>query len=168
MGKQNTSLRSFTELIAWQKARVLRKAVAVLVKTWPTEERFRLTDQIVRASRSVTANIAEGFGRYYERDNQRFCRQAKGSIMETMDHLTVAFDEGYMDVPALKAHWTMCEEALRVLNGYVAYLQRMADGTTSTVAEPAGPYGNLSEGACFTHAPTDLELDEAHDDVAHP
>ena len=71
---ENSSLHSFTELVAWQKCRVLRKAVSKLARQFPPEEKFRLTDQIIRSSRGPCANIAEGYGRYYEKDNARFCR----------------------------------------------------------------------------------------------
>jgi four helix bundle protein len=67
-----------------------------LTRNWPAEERFRLCDQLIRSSRSVTANIAEGYGRFYERDNVRFCRIARGSLYETQDHLITANDEGYL------------------------------------------------------------------------
>jgi four helix bundle protein len=87
---QQTPVRSFTELVAWQQARVVRKAIRVLVKDWPPEEKFRLVDQIIRTSRGPCANIAEGFGRFHEKDNARFCRMAKSSLYETMDHLTAA------------------------------------------------------------------------------
>lgn len=56
---------TFEELEAWRAARELRKAISKMVKKFPPEEKFRLTDQIIRSSRSVAANIAEGFGRFY-------------------------------------------------------------------------------------------------------
>jgi four helix bundle protein len=84
------------DLEVWQLARDLRKEISALVKTFPSEERYRLTDQIIRASRSATANIAEGYGRYHFQENIQFCRQSRGSLYETIDHLTVALDEGYI------------------------------------------------------------------------
>lgn len=98
---KNGSLRSFTELVAWQKCRVLRKAISKLSKELPSEEKFRLTDQIIRSSRGPCANIAEGYGRYHENDNARFCRMAKGSLNETKDHLTAAYDEEYISKEVL-------------------------------------------------------------------
>jgi len=52
---------------------------------------------MIRASRSVTANIAEGHGRYHFQENIQFCRQARGSLYELIDHLYVAIDEKYID-----------------------------------------------------------------------
>jgi four helix bundle protein len=67
-----------------------------LAKRLPKEEKYRLSDQIIRASRSVTANIAEGFGRFHHQENIQFCRQARGSLMELIDHLSVTLDENYI------------------------------------------------------------------------
>lgn len=52
-------MKSFKDLEAWKKARELRKEISSLSKTFPIEEKYKLSDQIVRAARSVTANIAE-------------------------------------------------------------------------------------------------------------
>ena len=55
---------NFEYLEVWKECRMLRKDVSLLVKGFPIEEKFRLNDQLIRASRSVTANIAEGHGRF--------------------------------------------------------------------------------------------------------
>lgn len=145
-------MKSFTELIAWQKAREVRLAVSRLVQSWPAEERFRLVDQIIRSSRGPCANLAEGYGRYHEKDNARFCRIARGSHYETLDHLSAAFDAGYIDASTLKRHWVMVEEAIRVLNGYIGYLRRQ--GITDGVSEPAVSYGD--EAPIFHAPPADM------------
>lgn len=88
-------MHSFEELEVWKKARSLRKEISSLVKTFPNEEKYRLTDQIIRSSRSSTSNIAEGFGRFHYQENIQFCRQARGSLTETIDHLLCAFDEKF-------------------------------------------------------------------------
>lgn len=133
-------MKSFTELIAWQKAREVRKSISVLVRTWPAEEKYRLVDQIIRSSRGACANLAEGYGRFHERDNARLCRMARGSLYETLDHLSVALDEGYIDAGTLRSEWALIEEAIRVLNGYIGYLQRL--GIADDVSEPAASYGD--------------------------
>jgi four helix bundle protein len=53
-------IRSFTELEVWKKARQLRKDISKLAKSFPAEEKYRLADQIIRSSRSIGNNIAEG------------------------------------------------------------------------------------------------------------
>ena len=90
-------MKTFEELEAWKSARELRKANSRLAKTFPNDERFRLVDQIIRSSRSLPANISEGFGRFHFQENIQFCRQARGSLSETLEHLICALDEGYID-----------------------------------------------------------------------
>ncbi|MCB0769668.1 MAG: four helix bundle protein [Flavobacteriales bacterium] len=156
---QQTPVRSFTELVAWQKARVVRKAIRVLVKDWPPEEKFRLVDQIIRSSRGPCANIAEGFGRFHEKDNARFCRMAKSSLYETMDHLTAAYDEEYLDSRSVKAHWTMIEESIRVINGYVRYLN--SHDNSAHASEPLVEYGDVQD--IFGPPPSDLTGEDDRD-----
>ena len=75
----------------------LRREFSKFSKTLSTEEKFRLKDQIVRASRSVTANIAEGYGRYHFQEQIQYCRQARGSLFELKDDLGVALEEDYIN-----------------------------------------------------------------------
>src|ERR1700744_3464654 len=86
-------MNSFEDLQTWQKCRQLRNDISRLVRQFPAEEKYRLTDQLIRCSRSVTANIAEGHGRFHYQDNLKFCRNARGSLNEILDHLICACDE---------------------------------------------------------------------------
>lgn len=83
-----------------------------------------MIDQIKRSSRSVIANIAEGYGRFHYLDNIKFCRDARGSLNETFDHLTVAFDEKYINEKWLNQYKQQFEKVLRLLNGYIGYLKK--------------------------------------------
>ena len=87
----------FRDLDVWKKARDLRKEIGELCKKFSSEEKYRLTDQMVRASRSTTANLAEGYGRFHYQENIQFCRQARGSVYEMIDHLTLDLDCKYID-----------------------------------------------------------------------
>lgn len=53
-------IRDFKTLKVWQKANALEQEIEALVKAFPSHEQYRLTDQIIRSSRSISANIAEG------------------------------------------------------------------------------------------------------------
>ena len=77
------SYQSFEELIVWQKSRQLKNDIFQLVKSFPTEEKYRLTDQVIRSSRSVNAQISEGHGRRTYPDRIRFCTISRGSLSET-------------------------------------------------------------------------------------
>lgn len=92
----------FEDLNVWKEARKFRSAISKIAKGFPLEEKYKLTDQMLRSSRFVTANIAEGYGRFHYQENIQFCRQARGSLMETLDHLICALDEKYVDQSILK------------------------------------------------------------------
>ena len=117
-------MNNFEELEVWKQARLIRNEVAVLVKTFPSDEKYKLTDQLLRATRSVTANIAEGYGRFHYQENIQFCRHSRGSLNETLDHLICAFDAEYIDENKLQSFRTKIANNIKVLNGYIAYLKR--------------------------------------------
>lgn len=62
-----SSLKSYKELIVWQKSVELVEIIYTLTKNYPAEEKFGLTSQMRRSSISIPSNIAEGWGRYQER-----------------------------------------------------------------------------------------------------
>src|SRR5579859_5233313 len=102
-------MRSFKDLDAWKKSRQLRNDISSLVKKFPKEEMFRLADQVIRSSRSIGNNIAEGHGRYHYIDSRKFFINARGSASETIDHLIVALDEGYIDNSVFEKFESDCE-----------------------------------------------------------
>ena len=116
--------RTFEDLELYKAARDFRKAVYVLIKLLPDEEKYNLASQMRRAATSLTNNIAEGNGRYHYQESIQFCRQARGSLAELIDDLNVCIDEKYfpekqMNELKLKAH-----EINKILNGYIAYLKK--------------------------------------------
>jgi four helix bundle protein len=122
----NTSLgyKGFKDLECWKKARELRINISTLVKSFPTEEKYNLTSQIIRSYRSITNNIAEGYGRFTYADTKHFFIQARGSVTETIDHLIIAHDESYISKEELTKHENMCETVFKIINGYLNYLER--------------------------------------------
>ena len=118
---------SFEDLNAYKIAREIRTEISALAKTFPKHEEYKLKDQIVRSSRSVTANIAEGHGRHYFKENIKFCIIARGSLNETIDHLTVALDEHYIDEPRFVILRDKIKVNIKVLNGYMSYLKKLLD-----------------------------------------
>ena len=93
-------------------------------KQFPKDERFLLVPQIKDSSRSVTANIAEGYGRYNYQETSQSFRQARGSLNETLDHLTSALDEEYLSKETFVQRELQYEKVLKLINGYIAFLQR--------------------------------------------
>ncbi len=112
-------VKDFTDLHAWQAARVLRKKVYELTKGFPANENYVLSPQIRRAALSVTANIAEGFGRFSYQENIQYCRLARGSAFEVRDHLTTALDAGYLAAKHRKEIDLLAQRTIQILNGYI-------------------------------------------------
>ncbi|MDE3089500.1 MAG: four helix bundle protein [Chloroflexota bacterium] len=119
----------FEGLEAWRKAHELKLFVhQKVVPLLPHDEKWDLGSQIRRSSKSITANIAEGYGRYYYMDNVRFCYQARGSLFETINHLIDARDLTYISLELYAQARAMADEVSRVLNGYIAYLKKSKQG----------------------------------------
>ena len=120
-------IRSFEDLECWQACRNLRRFIAgEVVPALPKDERYRLGDQLLRAARSATANVAEGYGRFHYLDNAKFCSNARGSCWEVLDHLITAHDEELIS-DALLAHGRdLVNHGVKLLNGYMSYLKRAA------------------------------------------
>lgn len=124
------SIRTFEDLECWKAGRELRMFVARrIVPVLPREERHRLGDQLLRSARSITANIAEGYGRFHYLDNSKFCSNARGSCCEVLDHLITASDEGLILDELLVQGRAKVATTLRLVNGYMAYLKRAAATT---------------------------------------
>ncbi len=117
-------MNTFEDLETWQKCREFRKDVSILIKNFPIDEKYRLVDQLKRASRSITANIAEGHGRFHYQDNLKFCRNARGSLNEVLDHLICALDELLITEEQLLNLRQKYNQCYRLLNGYIAFLSK--------------------------------------------
>jgi len=116
VGKQ---VRDFKDLEVWRTARELRRELYDMAKGLPDIEKFSLASQIRRAAVSVTANIAEGYGRFGYQENAQMCRQARGSFYELRDHLTTCIDEGYLDPAKGERLDALIQSVTRLLNGYL-------------------------------------------------
>jgi four helix bundle protein len=122
-----SDIKTFEDLECWKKARRLRIKISELAKTFPNDEKFGLTSQIVRAIRSVSHNIAEGYGRFHFRENAQFCRTSRGSLYEVLDQVIVANEEGYITENVLKEIRKDILENIKILNGYINYLVKCAE-----------------------------------------
>lgn len=90
-------VRSYEDLIVWQKAMDLTEEIYKLMKHLPIEERFSLQDQMKRAAVSIPSNIAEGFGRKNKKEFHRFLLIARGSAMELETQLKICVRIKYLE-----------------------------------------------------------------------
>lgn len=121
--------KGYKELECYIQAKFLRIFISELSKKFPAHEKFLLIAQIIDSSRSITRNIAEGYGRYTFTDTRNFFIIARGSVTETMEHLTTAYDEKYISEEELKLGVEKCELVFKLINGYIAYLDRSKKGS---------------------------------------
>ncbi len=91
------SARNYRDLIVWQDAIKLAKAVYVLLQEFPREEMYALSDQIRRAAVSVPSNIAEGQARKAPAEFRHFLHIALGSLAELDTQLVLAQEFGYLN-----------------------------------------------------------------------
>jgi four helix bundle protein len=119
MGYQNareramTSIRHFRELEVYQEAMSLVMRVTELTKSFPREERFALTDQIKRSSRSICANLAEAWRkRRYEAAFVSKLNDAETEAAETQVHLEIAFRHEYVDAETFEQQDDVCDKII--------------------------------------------------------
>lgn len=118
------SFRSFEDLECWKACAEVRRYITGLVKKYPKEEKYALVDDMKRAARSSTHNIAEGFGRFHFQENMQFCRISRGSLYELIDQLITSLDDGYITSEEYDKGRDLISKALPLLNGYIGYLNR--------------------------------------------
>mgnify|MGYP006277110719 CR=1 FL=1 len=134
MKKSKQDFKSFESLKVWQLSKEIRNEIFKLCKSFPTEEKFKLSDQMIRSSRSIGNNLSEGYGRYHYQENIQYCRQSRGSAYELIDHLITALDSGYIQKADYNILRSKTIECIKMINGYIAYLNKQK--TTKSISEP--------------------------------
>ena len=117
-------VKSYNELIVWQKSMDLVEEIYSATRTFPKEEIYALTNQLRRASVSIASNIAEGQGRQTTADFCRHLSIAYGSLYETETQILISQRLNYL--PERNAHGLMqlTGEVGRLLNGLLRSLRR--------------------------------------------
>ena len=116
---------NFESLECWQRCNELKMFLKEnVLRKLPASERYELHSQILRASRSSTANIAEGWGRYHFKDNIKFLVNARGSVAEILDHAIEAESWNYITKETLIEIRSQTTRCMQVINGYIRYLRK--------------------------------------------
>lgn len=121
--QEQSKIKSFTDLLAWQKAHVFAVKIYKVTANFPSQEQFGLTSQIRRAAVSVASNIAEGFSRSTKADKRHFYTIAQGSLTETQSQLLIARDVGYMNQKECQELAKDTTTIQKLLNGLIKALQ---------------------------------------------
>lgn len=120
----NTSIESYRDLMAWQGAMNLAEVCYRLTKGFPKEEMYGMTSQIRRASSSVPANIAEGYGRKNRKEYIHFLYIAQGSLKELETHLLLSQRVQLSTSQSVNAALTQCESVGRLLFALIKALEK--------------------------------------------
>ena len=112
-------ISDFYDLNAWKEAHILVLMVYKLLSRYPNEEKFGIVDQLRRAVTSITANIAEGFGRYSYKDRNHFNYQARGSIKEVQDFLLISKDLNFIKKGDFDELWIQIKKTEMLINGLI-------------------------------------------------
>lgn len=111
------TFKRFEDILAWQKARSITQKIYRISSSGEFARDFGLRDQVLRASVSIMANIAEGFGRRSNKEFANFLNMAHGSASECQSHLYVTLDVGYIDQNDFDDLYGFFEECSKMIIG---------------------------------------------------
>lgn len=116
-------IKNFTELNVWQKGHKLVLDIYKKTSKFPSTEIFSLTNQLRRASVSITSNIAEGFSRKTHKEKVQFYFTALGSLSEVQNQLLIARDLNYIDTGIFEQLTSASVEISKMLNGLIRVIK---------------------------------------------
>lgn len=115
----DNKIKNFYDLKVWQDAHNISIEIYKMTKNFPKEEQFGLISQMRRASSSITANIAEGFGRFHYKEKIKFYQQARGSATELQDHLFLSQDLEYLSKELARDLFHQINVVIKEINGLI-------------------------------------------------
>lgn len=124
------TVRSFEDLVVWQKSQELAVVVYQTSRSFPDSELFGITNQLRRAASSISANIAEGFGRSGHKDKLHFMSIAYGSLLETKNFIYLCEKLGYTNHEVADEILKLCVQCEKLLSGFKRSL-KSHDSTNS-------------------------------------
>ncbi len=114
------ALTNFRELVVWQKGHSLVLNVYKVTNSFPRSEQFGLTNQLRRASVSITSNIAEGFSRQSIKEKIQFYYVAHGSLSEVENQTQIAFDLSYISENEYRNLLSQAQTVGKLLNSLIS------------------------------------------------
>ncbi len=117
-------IKTFRDLLVWQKSMALVTEVYRASGEFPTHERYGLSSQIRRCAVSIPSNIAEGFGRHSTTDYIRFLTIANGSLYELQTQVEIALNLGYLERNIYDTLYEQTREIERMMSSLIQGLKR--------------------------------------------
>ncbi|MCI0476437.1 MAG: four helix bundle protein [Anaerolineales bacterium] len=141
--------RGFEDLECFKLALDVVVNAHAFARTLPPEEKYDLAMQIRRAAKSVTANIAEGYGRYHYLDGLKFYSNARGSLNEVLGHLVNAKVLNYCEQEYFDTFYMLIRRTEKALNGFMNYVRQQKAGEDAsgsrTLREESAEYEITNE-----------------------
>ncbi len=114
--------KTFEEMPVWQEAMEMAREVYYLTEVLPKKEDYGLTSQLRRSALSISANVAEGFGRMHSRDKINFYYHARGSLSETKNNLIYGSRVGYFTDDDVNPLFSKIDSIWKQLNCLISSL----------------------------------------------
>ena len=127
--------KDIREIAAWCYARDLKVRVDVFLDRPAVKRKQRLHDQLYDAARSGPSNIAEGFGKFGNKEFARYARIAKGSMVEVINHLIDLRDQRLISTDELLMTEHAARKALKATVGLIRHLESTPDPPRPTKRE---------------------------------
>lgn len=115
-------IERFEDIKSWQEARKLTAGIYEISRSGSFTRDGALRDQMRRASVSIMANIAEGFGRRSNKEFSNFLNMAHGSTAEVQSHLYVALDQTYIAPSDFEKLYSKADEISKMIQAFMKYL----------------------------------------------
>ncbi len=116
---ENNKIKNFKDLESWKFSHNFVLSIYKISVSFPEQEKFGLTNQMRRASVSVTSNIVEGFGRSTKKDKINFYTMAKASLLEVESQILIAKDLGYISEKDSSNLVSDCDRIGRLISGMI-------------------------------------------------
>ena len=134
--------KDFREIAAWRLSHDVKCRVDAFLERPDAQRKYRFRDQLADSARSAPGNIAEGFGRFGNKEFARFARIAKASLIEVLNHMIDAQDQQLISRDELLLHEHSIRKALKATVGLIRHLEstpeppRPSKGATQKATEP--------------------------------
>jgi len=122
MTSEKSAIKSYHDLLIWQKGIQLAKEIYLLTEGFPVREQYGLTNQLRRAAVSIPSNIAEGQARQHTNEFKQFLHISLGSIAEVDTQLVIAMDLHYTNENATKPLFEILAEIRRMIYSLIQNL----------------------------------------------
>ena len=125
MNEVSEKIQSFRDLNAWKEGHTVVLMVYKATKSFPKDELFGLTNQLRRATVSITSNLAEGFSSASWKEKVQFYSTSLASLSEVQNQLTIALDVGYLSQDVYNKIWGQSVTVSKLINGLIKGARRL-------------------------------------------